>query len=111
MRGGRSRAAHRAALVCGLLTAATVRPSELAAQRQQGEHSHQPPTADSVARPLSSSPQERGRAAWRCAAHERSPAGPAGRAGGMSLAIKAAMKTLDHTPSDGWEARAVSMKA
>ena len=63
MRRGRSRAAHRAALISGLLTAAAW-PSALVAQQAHAEHSHEASSAaDSGKGPLSSARRERGEAA------------------------------------------------
>jgi hypothetical protein len=58
------RAAHRAALISGLITAAAVRPSALVAQQDHAEHS--PPTpsaADSLEGPNASAQRQRGDAA------------------------------------------------
>ena len=64
MRRSRRRAAHRAALISGLLSVAAMWPSTVLAQQEHTEHSHPAPSAaDSVVRPLSSARGERGDAA------------------------------------------------
>jgi len=60
MRRGSFHAAHRAALVSGLLMVAAACPSDLVAQHEHAEHSHHAtPTADSLAPPLASAVPER----------------------------------------------------
>jgi hypothetical protein len=63
VRRGRWRAAHRAALISGLLTAAATRPSALVAQEEHAEHSHETPSAADSVQPLTSARHERGEAA------------------------------------------------
>ena len=60
---GKGRAAYRAAIVSGLLTAAAARPADLVAQEHAEHVHHVQAAADSVQRPLASARHEHGEAA------------------------------------------------